>query len=205
MTYALVIGGCLALAGLFIAAQAVRIYNRFVKLDNQCDNSFSQVEIQLKRRYDLIPNLVEAVRGYIDHERETLESVIAARNQAAQGLNAVTQEGATAGAMTQWMGAESALMGALGKMSFVMEDYPELKANENVAALTEELRSTENRIAFARQAYNDWCTTFNIYRQTFPNIVFAPSFGYNDEKTLLEFESEPEIQEAPKVQLATAS
>ncbi len=204
MVYGLVVGGCLALAFLVITAQTVGMYNRFIKLDNHCDNGFSQVEIQLKRRYDLIPNLVEAVRGYLDHERDTLESVIAARNQAAQGLNAATQEGATVGAMTQWMGAESALSGALGKMSFVMEDYPELKANENVAALTEELQSTENRIAFARQAYNDWCTTFNIYRQSFPNILLAGSFGFNEEKALLEFDAEPEIQHAPKVQLVTS-
>ena len=204
MLYALVIVGCLAVAALCMASQAVRIYNRFVQLDNHCDNSFSQVEIQLKRRYDLIPNLVEAVRGYIDHERETLEKVIAARNQAAQGLSAATQEGASAGAMSQWMGAESTLVGALGKMSFVMEDYPELKANENVAALTEELRSTENRIAFARQAFNDWCTTFNVYRESFPNIMFAGSFGFNEEKALLDFDAEPEIQNAPKVQLVSA-
>ena len=204
MIYVLIIGGAIALTTLLIASQAVRIYNRLISLDKNCENGFAQIEIQLKRRYDLIPNLVETVRGYLQHERETLESVISARNQAAQGLTAATQAGAAAGALQQWMGAESALMGALGKMSFVMEDYPELKANESVAALTEELRSTENKISFARQAYNDWCTTFNVYRQSFPNIVFAPSFGYASERVLLEFDDTDTIQEAPKVALATA-
>lgn len=203
MIYALVIVSCLVVAGLFIASQAVHIYNRLVRLDNHCDNGFSQIEIQLKRRYDLIPNLVETVRGYLTHERETLESVIAARNQAAQGLTAATQAGAAPAAMQQWLGAESQLLGALGKMSFVMEDYPELKANESVASLTEELRSTENKIAFARQAYNDWCTTFNVYRQSFPNIVLAPSFGFTHERTLLEFEDSADIQTAPQVALAS--
>ena len=204
MTYALIFGGCLAVAALILASQAVRIYNRLVTLDHQCENGFSQIEIQLKRRYDLIPNLVEAVRAYMQHERETLECVIAARNQAAQGLTAATQHGAGPAAMQQWMGAESALMGALGKLSFVMEDYPQLKANESVTVLTEELRSTENKISFARQAYNDWCTTFNVCRQTFPNILFAPSFGFNSERPLLEFDDAAVIEEPPKIVLTTA-
>ena len=204
MTYALIIGGCLAVAAILVASQGVRIYNRLVRLDHQCENGFSQIEIQLRRRYDLIPNLVEAVRGYLQHEQETLESVIAARNQAAQGLTAATQEGAGPVAMQQWMGAESALTGALGKLSFVMEDYPQLRANESVATLTEELRSTENRISFARQAYNDWCTTFNVCRESFPNILFAPSFGFNCERPMLEFENAEVIAEPPKVLLTTA-
>ena len=202
MIYALVIGGFLAIAALLLAVEAVRIYNRLVKLDKHCDNAFSQIEVQLKRRYDLIPNLVETVRGYMDHERETLESVIAARNQASQQLKGAA--GGKGGSMEKWIGAETALSGALGKMSFVMENYPDLKANESVAALTEELSSTENKIAFARQAYNDWCTSFNRFRQSFPNVLFAPQFGYTEDRTLLEFEDSAAIQAAPTVSFTAA-
>jgi LemA protein len=197
----MIIGFVVATFALIVTAQVVTIYNKFVRLDHECENSFGQIEIQLKRRYDLIPNLVETVRAYMKHESGTLERVIAARNEASQGL-ASLKNGASPKALQQWMGAESNLMGALGKMNFVMEDYPELKADASVAALVEELSSTENRISFARQAYNDWCTTFNVFRQSFPNVLFAANFGYTDERTLLEFNDSAEIQAAPKVELA---
>ncbi|MEM7478496.1 MAG: LemA family protein, partial [Planctomycetota bacterium] len=160
----------------------------------------------LKRRYDLIPNLVESARSFMQHERETLERVIAARNQATSSLDAAAQPGGGGkAAVQQWLGAENALGSALGRMSFVMEDYPELKADKNIAALMEELKSTENRVAFARQAYNDWCTTFNVARQSFPNVVFAGMFGYEEDRLLLEFQDEEAIQDAPQVNLSPAN
>ncbi len=207
MIATIIVLACLLLTSAFFIAIGASIYNRLVALDKQCDNGFAQIEVQLKRRYDLIPNLVETVRGYMQHENDTLERVIAARNQASQQLaNAKSggKGGAGADAVKSWIGAESALTGAMGKMSFVMENYPDLKANESVAALTEELRSTENKISFARQAYNDWCTAFNLYRESFPNIVLAPSFGFNDERTLLEFDDSEAIQSAPEIALANA-
>ena len=207
MIYALVIGGCLAIAALLLAVEAVRIYNRLVKLDKHCDNAFSQIEVQLKRRYDLTPNLVETVKGYLNHEKETLERVIAARNQAASGLAALGKsagKGIDAAALTQFAGAEGALTSALGKMSFVMEAYPDLKANESVASLTEELRTTENKISFARQSFNDWVTAFNLFRESFPAVMLANSFGFTDERGLLEFEDAEAIAEAPKVDLVGA-
>lgn len=203
MTYALVIGGCLAIAAIFLAIEAIRIYNRLVKLDKHCDNGFSQIEVQLKRRYDLIPNLVETVKGYMEHEKDTLERVISARNSAAKGLSEMGKGGAKGAAMSNWMGAEGMLTNALGKMNFVMEAYPELKANESVASLTEELRSTENKIAFARQAFNDWCTAFNLYRESFPAVALASSFGFDTERQLLEYDESENIQAAPQVALTS--
>ena len=178
-----------------------QIYNRLVQLKNRCDNSFAQIEVQLKRRYDLIPNLVEAVKGYLAHESETLQGVIAARNQAAAGLANVAKNPGNVESLKAFVGSENALTGALGRMSFVMEAYPELKANENVADLTEELSHTENRIAFARQAYNDLATVFNTYRQSFPTIVVAAAFGYAADRDLLEFAEAEKLQEAPQVSL----
>lgn len=204
MVPALIVLGIVLAAAVLIAVQVTGIYNKLVALDQQCENGFSQISVQLKRRYDLIPNLVETVRGYMEHESDTLESVIAARNQASQQLSAAT-DAKSGGAVKQWMGAEKALTGALGRMSFVMENYPELKANESVASLMEELQSTENKIAFARQAYNDWGTTFNRFRLTFPNVLFADKFGYAENRELLEFEDQPEIQNAPDVALAASA
>lgn len=178
-----------------------QIYNRLVQLKNRCDNSFAQIEVQLKRRYDLIPNLVEAVKGYLAHESETLQGVIAARNQAAAGLANVAKNPGNVESLKAFVGSENALTGALGRMSFVMEAYPELKANENVADLTEELSHTENRIAFARQAYNDLATVFNTYRQSFPTIMVAAAFGYAADRDLLEFAEAEKLQEAPQVSL----
>lgn len=179
-----------------------QIYNRLVLLKNRCDNAFAQIEVQLKRRYDLIPNLVEAVKGYLHHERETLENVIAARNQASTGLAKAALDPSNASAMKAFQGSENALTGALGRMNFVMEAYPELKANDNIADLTEELSHTENRIAFSRQSYNDLTMVFNTYRESFPTIAFAGVFGFSGNRDMLEFADAEAIQEAPQVSLA---
>ena len=181
----------------------MQVYNRLVKLKNRCDNGFAQIEVQLKRRYDLIPNLVEAVKGYMSHEKETLENVIAARNQASHGLQKAAQNPGNLDTMKAFVGSENALSGAIGRMNFVMEAYPELKANDNVASLTEELSHTENRISFSRQAYNDLVMVFNTYRQTFPTVVLAPMFGFTTDRNMLEFADSEQIQEAPKVSLTS--
>ena len=194
------LGVTLAVAALVIFL-FVQIYNRLVLLKNRCDNGFAQIEVQLKRRYDLIPNLVEAVRGYLSHERETLEGVIAARNQAMAGLKAMAKDPSNLASLKSFVADENMLTGAMGRLNFVMEAYPELKANENVADLTEELSHTENRIAFARQAYNDLVMVFNTYRQSFPTILFAAGFGFGHDRDLLEFADAEKIQEAPKVSL----
>lgn len=199
----------LVMLGVAVAAIAlgvfllIQIYNRLVLLKNRCDNGFAQIEVQLKRRYDLIPNLVETVRGYLTHERETLEGVIAARNQAAAGLKAMAKDPSNAQAMKSFVGNEGMLAGAMGRLNFVMEAYPELKANENVADLTEELSHTENRIAFARQAYNDLVMVFNTYRQSFPTVAVAGMFGYGHDRDMLEFADAEKIQEAPQVSLVS--
>ena len=185
---------------LIMASAIGKIYNRLVSMSNQTKNGFKQISVQLQRRYDLIPNLVESVRGYMTHESATLEAVIQARNQASAQLQNAAANPGNGAAMASLASADGLLTGAMGKLSFVMEDYPELKANEVVADLTEELTSTENRIAFARQSYNDWATAFNIRRQSFPAVVFAGTLGFNDDFDLLEFEDQ-KIQEAPQVSL----
>jgi LemA protein len=172
--------------GLLMAVVLSSIYNRLVSLKSQCENSFAQIEVQLKRRYDLIPNLVECVRGYLTHERETLEQVIAARNDAAAGLRQAARQPENSDAMHNWLGAEGKLGRALSGLSVVIESYPELKANQSVADLIEQLTSTENRIAFARQAHNDWATGFNSYRQAFPQCSIAGLFGFTENRKLLE-------------------
>ncbi|HEY3487513.1 MAG TPA: LemA family protein [Gammaproteobacteria bacterium] len=182
-----------------LALYVIGIYNRLVILKNRFANAFSQIDIQLKRRYDLIPNLVETAKAYLKHERQTLEAVIAARNQALAGLKAVEADPANAAAMQQLSGAEGALTNALSRLNVVIEAYPELKANQNMMQLTEELTSTENKISFARQAFNDAVMAFNIYRQSFPPIFFAPLFGFSQNAGLLEFEDRAAIQQAPKV------
>ena len=184
--------------GLLLVMFGVGIYNRLVTLKNRFENAFSQIEVQLKRRYDLIPNLVETVRGYMKHERETLEAVINARNQAVGGLKQAAANPGDPAAMQALAGAEQMLTGTLGRLFALAEAYPDLKANQNMAQLTEELTSTENRVAFARQAYNDSVTSYNTYRQTFPPIVFANVFGHATDAELLEFDSAT-IAEAPKV------
>jgi LemA protein len=177
----------------------VGIYNKLVTLKNRFENAFSQIEVQLQRRYDLIPNLIETVKGYMAHEKETLEAVIQARNQAQSSLQTASQNPGDAAAIAGLAGAEGVLGGALGRIFALSESYPDLKANQNMANLQEELSSTENKVAFSRQSFNDSVTEYNTYKQTFPPVIFAGMFGHGQDGTLLEFESK-KIKEAPKVQ-----
>ena len=177
----------------------IGIFNRLVALKNRYQNGFATIEVQLKRRYDLIPNLIETAKGYLKHERETLEAVISARNSAAQGLAAAAANPGDADAMKSLMSSEGALAGAMGKLNVVMEAYPDLKANQNMMQLSEELITTENKVGFARQAFNDQVMAYNTYKQSFPQVVLAGTFGHGPDATLLEFEDSKEIQAAPKV------
>jgi LemA protein len=180
-----------------LAAWAIGIYNRLVTARNGFKNAFAQIDVQLTRRYDLIPNLVETAKGYIKHERETLEAVIAARNGAMAGLKAAAANPASAAAMTQLSGAEAGLSGALGRLFAVAEAYPDLKANANMMQLSEELTSTENRVAFARQAFNDAVMGYNNAREMFPNSMIASMFSFEAAKML--DAPAPEKREPPKV------
>ncbi len=177
----------------------IGIFNNLVSKRNRYKNAFAQIEVQLKRRYDLIPNLIETAKGYMKHESETLEAVIAARNAAANGLAAAASDPSNANAMRDLNGAEGALAGAMSLFNVVMEAYPDLKANQNMMQLSEELISTENKVAFARQAFNDQVMEYNNYRQSFPPMAFANMFGHTEDASLLEFEDSAEIQVAPKV------
>jgi len=182
-----------------IIVWAVAIYNQLVSLSNRYKNGFAQIEVQLKRRYDLIPNLVETAKGYLSHEKETLEAVILARNEAAAALGQLSNGDITASGIQGLSGAETALTGAMGKLNVVMEAYPDLKASANMQQLSEELTSTENRVSFARQGFNDAVMSYNTYRQSFPNIVIANQFGHREDAELLEFEDSAAIQAAPNV------
>ncbi|MEQ1579682.1 MAG: LemA family protein [Steroidobacteraceae bacterium] len=175
----------------------VSAYNRLVTARNGFKNAFAQIDVQLTRRHDLIPNLVETAKGYLKHERETLEAVIAARNTAVSGLKAAAANPGSAAAVEQLSGAETALNGALGRLFALSESYPDLKANTTMMQLSEELTSTENKVAFARQAYNDSVTGYNNARETFPSSVVAGMFGF-DPAALLQIES-PAMREVPKV------
>lgn len=190
--------GILAAVAVLALMYGVGIFNRLVTLRNRVDNAFSQIEVQLKRRHDLIPNLIETVKGYMAHERETLEAVIKARNQAVSGLQGVSGNAGDHQAMLQMAGAEKGLTGALGRLFALAEAYPDLKANQNMMQLTEELTSTENKISFARQGYNDSVTAYNTYRQTFPPLIVAGMTGHTTDRDLLEFDSAA-IAEVPKV------
>ena len=166
-------------------------------LKNRFQNAFAQIDVQLKRRYDLIPNLVEVAKTYLAHERETLEAVIAARNAALNGLK--NANATDADSLKQLNQAEGQLGAAMGRLNVVMEAYPELKANTTMMQLSEELTSTENKIAFARQAYNDSVTDYNAYKQSFPALFFAGVFGHQKDAGLLEFEDRAALEAAPKV------
>jgi len=197
MQGALIVLGVILVLIIVVAGFAVAVYNGLVKLRNRFKNAFAQIDVQLKRRYDLIPNLVETAKGYLKHERETLEAVIAARNQALSAAKLASANPADASAITGLAGAEGALGGALGRLFAVMEAYPDLKANQNMMQLSEELTSTENRISFARQAFNDEVMRYNTEREVFPNNIIAGSFNFPPAQ-LLEIEA-PEERKAPKV------
>ena len=188
--------------GLLIAliVWVISIYNTLVQLANRYKNAFAQIDVQLKRRYDLIPNLVETARAYLKHERETLEAVTNARAGAVAGLARAAANPADPAALRALGAAEGALGSALGRLNIAVEAYPELKADANMRQLSEELSSTENRVAFARQAFNDAVMSYNTYRQSFPQHFFAASFGHRSDAALLEFaEPRETLQTAPKV------
>jgi len=182
-----------------VAVWIVGIYNALVTSRNAYKNAFAQIDVQLQRRFDLIPNLVETVKGYLTHERETLEAVIAARGAAVSGLAAAKANPGDPAAMEQLAASQGQLNGALGRLLAVSEAYPDLKANQNMMQLTEELTSTENKVAFARQAYNDSVMAYNNRREIFPSSVVAGMFSFAA-AALLEIPAErAEMREAPKV------
>ena len=185
---------------ILLALWAVGLYNGLVRLRNAFRNAFAQIDVQLQRRFDLIPNLVETAKGYLRHERETLEAVIAARSAAVGGLAAAKAQPGDPGAMGELAATQGALNGALGRLLAVAEAYPDLKANQNMMQLTEELTSTENKVAFARQAYNDAVMAYNNRREVFPSNILAGMFGFAP-AALLEIPADKaEVREAPKVQ-----
>ncbi len=192
------IGGWIFLAIIVaVAGWAVAIYNGLVALRNRFKNAFAQIDVQLKRRYDLIPNLVETVKGYIKHERETLEAVIKARNHAASAAQAAGANPGNPAAMQQLGQAEGALTGMLGRLFALAEAYPDLKANQNMLALQEELSSTENKVAFARQAFNDSVMEYNTKRESFPDNIFAGMFRFGPAELLVATESAEERKAPP--------
>src|SRR3954470_493782 len=180
---------------------AIAIYNGLVTGRNRFKNAFSQIDVQLKRRYDLIPNLVESVKGYMAHERGTLDAVVKARGSAVSAAQTAAAKPGDPAAMQALAQAEGALGGALGRLLAVFEQYSDLKANQNVLGLQEELTSTENKIAFARQAYNDTVMEYNTKRESFPDVVFAGAMGFGAAELLQSTES-PEERRAPKVSLS---
>jgi LemA protein len=182
---------------LVLVLWGVGIYNSLVGLRNRFKNAFAQIDVQLKRRYDLIPNLVETAKGYLKHEHSTLEDVIKARNIALAASQSAAANPADGNAMKGLVSAETGLAGALSRLMVVSEQYPDLKANQNMMQLTEELTSTENKIAFARQAYNDSVMTYNTAREVFPNVIFAGMFGFLPAE-LFKIE-DPSERNAPKV------
>ncbi|MCH2177369.1 MAG: LemA family protein [Mariniblastus sp.] len=191
--------GFIVVGGIGLLLYVMGIYNSLINLRARYKNAFAQIEVQLKRRYDLIPNLVETAKGYMKHESETLENVIKARNSAYGAMEAAAANPGDPSAMQGLVGAETALTGAMGRLNVVMEAYPDLKASQNMMQVSEELTSTENKVAFARQGYNDAVTSYNVARQSFPAVVFAGMFGHATNAELLEFQDSAAIQEAPKV------
>ena len=181
----------------FVLMWLVGAYNRLVALRNRFKNAFAQIDVQLKRRYDLIPNLVETAKGYIKHERGTLEAVVTARNAASAANVRAAQNPGDAAAMKELSGAETALASTLGRLFAVAEAYPDLKANTTMLALMEELTSTENKVAFARQAYNDAVMSYNTQRETFPNNMIAAPFNFGPAELFVI--EKPEEKVAPKV------
>jgi LemA protein len=193
----IIVLGILLLIVVVLALSATGIYNSLVALRNRFKNAYAQIDVQLKRRYDLIPNLVETAKGYIKHEHDTLEDVIKARNIALAASQTAAANPADGNAMKGLVSAEGGLTGALGRLMVVSEQYPDLKANQNMMQLTEELTSTENKIAFARQAYNDSVMSYNTARETFPNVVLAGMFGFQPAE--LFHVEDPAERSAPKV------
>jgi LemA protein len=191
--------GVLFVFAIAIFLYGVNIYNTLVSLKNRYLNAFAQIEVQLKRRYDLIPNLVNTAKGYLSHEKETLEAVISARNTASSSLNAAASAPGSAAAITSLGVAESALGNAMGRLNVVMEAYPDLKGDQIMMQLTEELTTTENKVSFSRQGFNDQVMEYNIFKQSFPSNILAGIFGHSQDATLLEFADSEAIQQAPEV------
>ena len=194
----LIVLGVLVVAVIIVAALVAGVYNKLVTMRNRYKNAYAQIDVQLKRRYDLIPNLVETAKGYIKHERETLEAVTQARNIAYAASKAAAANPGDTAALKNLTSAESGLGGALSRLMVVSEQYPDLKANQNMMQLTEELTSTENKISFARQAYNDSVMTYNTDREVFPSNIIAGMFNFTSAELFVI--DKPEQKDAPKVQ-----
>jgi LemA protein len=193
----LVVLGGLVLVALIVGGMGVGVYNNLVTMRNRYKNAYAQIDVQLKRRYDLIPNLVETAKGYMAHERGTLEAVTQARNIAYAASKAAAENPGEPGAVKNLMAAESGLAGTLSRLMMVSEQYPDLKANQNMMQLTEELTSTENKISFARQAYNDSVMTYNTDREVFPSNLIAGMFNFTPAELFVV--DKPEQKDAPKV------
>ena len=200
MSAVLIVLGVLLLVAIVLGLWVAGVYNSLVTLRNRFKNAFAQIDVQLKRRYDLIPNLVETAKGYMKHESGTLEAVIKARNIAYAASQSAAANPADANAMKGLLSAESGLTGALSRLMVVSEQYPDLKANQNMMQLTEELTSTENKVSFARQAYNDSVMQYNTAREVFPNVIFAGMFGFLPAE-LFKID-DPAERNAPKVSFA---
>src|SRR5262245_9867250 len=197
MEFGLILLAIIVLLGLFLLVFVIGGYNALVTLRNRYKNAFSQIDVQLKRRYDLIPNLVETAKGYLQHERGTLEAVVAARNTAITANNRAAQNPGDASAMKDLSSAESALSGVMSRLFALSESYPDLKANTTMMKLMEELSSTENKVSFARQAYNDSVMTYNNRREVFPSSIIAGMFHFAPAELFVV--DKPEEKEAPKV------